>query len=157
MNCIRPFMQRLYRLSFCASLLILSSLSFNALLMADSHHHHRQTDDLELGIELETKFWTLVQNHEVEKFSKKLTPIFQGLNVSGAYTRDQQIEGLAAATLTNFAIYNPVATRFHDILVFSYDFVAIGNGLTSGPTITIWKKYSHSWKIISHSYVPFTD
>lgn len=154
MSYVRPFMQKLCRVSFCVSLFTLSSVSFNATLNAESRHHHK-SDALELGIALETRFWNLVENHNVEKFSAKLAHIFQGLNVSGVYTIEEQINGLAQANLVSFEINNPKSHRFSDILVFSYDFVASGTGLTSGPSITVWKKDDNYWKIISHSYVPF--
>ncbi len=143
-----------YRLSFCISLFVLSALNFTTL---HADHHHSQSDDLELGIALETEYWTLVQNKNVKKFSAKLLPIFQGLNILGVYTREEQISGLAASTLFSFSINNPVSHRSGDTLVFSYDFVAIGSGLTSGPSITVWRKHKHSWKIASHSYVPFVE
>lgn len=159
MNLIESFKQKLYKickLGFCASVFVLSSFSFNASLNANSHDS-QYTDALELGIYLESKFWTSVQDQNVKEFSNSLAHIFQGLNISGVYTREQQIEGLTGATLANFTFNNPIATRLHDVLVFSYDFVAIGSDLTSGPSITVWKKHAHCWKIVSHSYVPFID
>lgn len=155
MNLIQSFKQRLYsNLGFFVSLFVLSVLSFNMTLSADNHSCNH-SNSLELGIALETNYWTLVQEQKVKKFSNKIAHIFQGLNVSGIYTRAQQIDGLTGATLARFRIKNPIAHRFEDVLVFSYDFIATGSDLTSGPTMTVWKKYDLSWKIVSHSYVPF--
>lgn len=157
MNFIHSFKQRVYRtcnLGFCASLFVLSALSFNTTLNADDNSCNH-SNSLELGIALETNYWNLVQEQNVKKFSNKIAHIFQGLNISGIYTRDQQIDGLTGATLRSFCIKNPIAHRFEDVLVFSYDFIARGSDLTSGPTLTVWRKYENSWKIVSHSYVPF--
>lgn len=145
-------MNLLYKAFF--TLLVLFGFSFNSSLNA-TYIDRQQSDPLELGVSLETEFWTLVQEHNVKRFSKKLAPIFQGLNISGSYTREQQISGLAGATLTGFAINNPVVTRSGNTLVITYNFVATDSNLTNGPSITIWKKYGCSWKIVSHSYVPF--
>ncbi|WP_068469555.1 nuclear transport factor 2 family protein [Candidatus Protochlamydia phocaeensis] len=158
MNLIKLAKQKLNRagkLGLFAGLFALSAISVNMPVNAEGFHRHHSDDDVELGFLLETQFWTAVQNRDIDRFSKKLAPIFQGLNISGAYTREQQITGLANSTLISFVIDNPVATRFQNTLIFSYDFVAVGSGLTSGPSITVWKKYGYSWRIVSHSYVPF--
>lgn len=152
MSYIRSSIQKLSLLSICLSLLTLSIVCFTSPLNAESQNQ-QNAENLKLGISLETKFWNLVQQHNVEKFSEKLAYIFQGLNASGVYTRQQQITGLSEAGLISFQLRNPKATRSHDVLVFSYEFIAVGTGLTSGPSITVWKKYKNSWKIVSHSYV----
>ena len=155
MNFIKSCKRKLVKackLGFCVSLFAFSALSLN---IAYANCHHPSSDDLELGIELETNYWTQVQEHNVKEFSHLIAPIFQGINISGVYTRDQQIAGLAKSTLASFSINNPIAKRDHDVLVFSYDFVAIESNLTNGPSITVWKKIDCSWKIISHTYVPF--
>lgn len=154
MGYIRSCVQKLSRMSFCLGIFTLSALCSTTTLTAENSNH-QNSENLKLGISLETRFWNLVQKQEVEEFSEKLAPIFQGLNVSGVYTRSQQIAGLAQASLISFQIRNPIATRSQDVLVFSYEFVAVGTGLTSGPSITVWKKHEHTWKIVSHSYVPF--
>jgi hypothetical protein len=142
-------------LSCCIGLLTLSSFSYQASLHAECHHC--QDDALKLGIELETNFWNLVKRHEVHKFSKKLAPIFQGLSINGVFTREQQIDSLARITLIGFKIENPRATCSGNVLVFSYDFIADGIGLTNGPTTSVWKKYHHAWRMINHSFVPFVE
>ncbi len=156
---------RSYKFSLCISLFILLAVSFYADLSAhhsshSSDHCHDSKDDpsnaTALGLALETRFWTFVQNQQVEKFSKKISSIFQGLNIQGIYTREEQIAGLATSTLTSFEILNPKGTRSGDVLVFSYEFiVGVGSDLTPGPELTIWKKHGDSWQMVSQSYVPF--
>lgn len=150
---------KISKLGLCLTLFSLSSLSFNtdlhALNVEAKAHGHHSEDAVRLGTRLETEFWTLVQDQNIKEFSKKFTKIYQGFNISGAFSRSQQIKGLTGATLSGFTINNPVATRFQDVLVFSYDFVAFDSNLVSGPSVTIWKKYNKTWKIVSHSYVPF--
>lgn len=156
MTVITSFKHNLYQFIFCISLCALSCVSFhNPLNAFCDRHPHESKDPLELALALETNFWTLVQNHEVKKFSKLLASIFQGINISGAFDREEEIAGLATATLSSFSLNNPRATRFRDVLVFTYDFVATDSNLTNGPTISVWKKHDHSWKIVSHSFVPF--
>lgn len=112
--------------------------------------------DLELGIRLETCFWKTVQRQNICELSQKISAIFQGLNISGIYTREEQISGLTGVLLPFFEINDPVATRCNDVLVFSYEFVApVESGLISGPSLTVWRKENRCWKIVSHSYVPF--
>lgn len=144
------------RISFCAGLFVLSTLGFqSASLHATSSTSHH-CSDLELGIHLETCYWKAVQEQNIDKISEKVAHIFQGLNLSGVYTREEQIAGLTGITLPFFSIKNPVATRHDDVLVFSYNFIAPDeSGLTNGPTISVWKKCDCSWKLVSHSYVPF--
>ncbi len=115
----------------------------------------RKSQTTALGLKLESQYWTLVQKKDVKGFSRKIAPIFQGLNAQGAYTRSQQISGLANANLVSFSLDNPVVTRFRDVLVISYNFTAVGTGLTSGPSITVWQIECGCWKIVSHSYFPF--
>ena len=149
-------LKKLSQLSCCIYAFVLLGLSVIPLsLLANCHPHHRHQDALELGIALETEFWTLVQKQKVDKFSKKISPIFQGLNESGVYNRREQIDSLTGVTLTSFLINNPKSHRSHDVLVFSYDFIALGSDLLSGPSLTVWRKIDGSWKMVSHSYVPF--
>lgn len=148
---------RTYRLGICAGVLALSTLNMGivAHVQADDHcHHHHPHNDAELGIALETEFWNLVQEHDIPGYSEKLSRIFQGSNSDGIYTREEQIVGLVGAKLESFVLADPVTTRHHDILVFSYNFRASGSNLVSGPSITVWKKSGCHWKIVSHSYFP---
>lgn len=144
-------------ISFCLFLFVL--VCFTPLLQANfhpqPHPNARSEDALELGLALETEFWTLVQEHKVQEFAQKISPIFQGLSIAGIDTRDEQINGLASSIVGSFSIQNPVASRFGDTLVISYDFIAVNSNLTSGPTISIWKKSGCNWRMVSHSYVPF--
>ena len=175
MNSFLSFQQQFfqsYKFGLYIGLLALSVLSFQVDLRADHSDAYTSNyfDHLEqelsdattlrdataLGLTLETRFWTLVQNQKVEKFSKKIAHIFQGLNIQGIYTREEQITGLTGATLTSFEIQNPKGTRSGNTIVFSYEFIiGAGSSLTPGPDISIWKKHGDSWKIVSHSYVPF--
>lgn len=144
------------RLSFCVSLFVLSAMSFQTTSLYAKSNIADHCSNLELGIYLETNFWETVEQQNIAKLSKKIAHIFQGLSLSGVYTREDQISGLTGVTLTFFSINQPVATRQKDVLVFSYNFIAPNeSGLVSGPTISVWKKTNCSWKMVSHSYVPF--
>lgn len=161
MNFIRSFKKQSCKANLicfytCLFILCLSALNCsNKLIAIDIQNRQERT--LELGIHLETGFWNLVKRQENKRAAKKIALAFQGLNKHGIYDREQQIDGLTGTTLNHFSIKNPVAHRSQNVLVFSYDFVAAGSDLTSGPNITIWKKDGKSWRIVSHSYVPFPN
>lgn len=101
------------------------------------------------------RFWRDVQHQDVAGYSSQLALRFQGLNIQGHYDRNEQIEGLENLTVTKFKIKNLHAARYDDTLVISYDFLAKGEGITSGPSIDVWFHRNSEWKQISHSYVPF--
>lgn len=117
---------------------------------------HADNNDLasiqRLALELETNFWTLVENHSAEELKEKISDIFQGQNPNGFTNRSQFIAGLLKASPTSFSLNNLIATRNHNVLVVTYNFSAAGTGLVNGPTISVWKKGEHHWKLISHSY-----
>lgn len=145
-----------FRLSLYTCLFIFSTLSFQETYLHATCSTFDHCNALELGLRLETEYWETVQQQEIARLSKKIACIFQGLNISGIYTRQQQITGLTGVRLPFFFIENPVATCCQDTLVFSYDFIApVESGLVSGPTLSIWRKFNCTWKLVSHSYVPF--
>lgn len=135
-------------------------------------------DPTKLGKQLETQFWNAVKKQNVNRFSDKLAHIFQGLNLEGVYTREEQIDGLTGAVIVSFEINNGVGHRRGKDLVFSYDLMTVSDDVVSGPNLSIWRFYplkgnerleDHSscsesssgnnnhkgvWKMISHSYVP---
>jgi hypothetical protein len=122
-----------------------------AYAQGDSSTHETE----KLAKKLVNKFWKDVEHQDVKAYSKLLAPHFQGINISGAYTRAQQISGLKGLTVTSFKITKLIASRFQDTLVISYDFTAQGMGIVSGPSVDIWHKKDQKWKQISHTYVPF--
>ena len=150
---------KLYKFNFHVILFILLGLAtsfLNASNHSDSSHHDKESQhNLELGLFLEKKFWMSVQKKKIEKTSKMLASAFQSLNPNGIQNKKQQIEQLVAANLLGFGFNHPKATRKGNTLVFSYDLLAIGNGVVSGPQITVWKKLRSGWKIISRSEEPF--
>lgn len=143
-------------LSFCTAFFVFSALNFLPASLHAKPCKCNSSNELELGLQLETNFWKTVQKQNIDKLSKKIARIFQGINIAGIYTREEQISGLTGVTLTNFAITHPVSHCRKDVLVFSYDFFApVESGLINGPTLSVWKKFGDSWKMVSHSYVPF--
>lgn len=132
-------------MTFCNSLLTLNA----------SHSSHHFQRNLKLALSLENDFWVAVQKGKVHRFEEMISSDFQGFNSDGSYDKKQQIKGFKAASLLGFGINNPVVTREGDNLIFSYTLIAIGNGITSGPQITMWRKHHSAWKVITHSYVPF--
>lgn len=147
-------MSHVAALGVYVSLFALSAMSFHATSLYAVAEV--QCSDLELGIRLETSFWKAVQRQNVREISRKISAIFQGLNISGIYTKEESIAGLTGVDLPFFEINDPVATRCNDVLVFSYEFVAPEESdLISGPTLSVWRKDCQSWKLVSHSYVPF--
>lgn len=159
MNGIQSFQQRLYKafkLGLSVSLLALSGLSFHAATLNAASGHHCESDS-ELGLKLENRFWNSVKNQNIWELSEQLAPNFQGLNISGIYSKskEEQVRGLTGVTLSSFTIHQPHATRDGDILVFSYEFRINGKPpLTGGPNLSVWKKYGDCWKMVNHSYVP---
>lgn len=108
-----------------------------------------------LARRLVTQFWNDVKHQDVKAYSHLLAPHFQGINISGVYTRSDQISGLQSLTVTKFKITKLIASRFNSTLVISYDFSAKGKDIVSGPCIDVWHKNGPHWKQVSHTYVPF--
>ncbi|MBS0635323.1 MAG: hypothetical protein JSR37_07670 [Verrucomicrobia bacterium] len=107
------------------------------------------------GYRLVHSFWNCVMNQDVVCYSKKLACNFQGLNLDGVYTQQDQISGLLGLTVTSFELQNLLTAKSGNTLVISYDLYATGEGIVSGPSIDVWHKTHDGWKMISHSYVPF--
>lgn len=148
------FFHKNWFINFFKAIFCLSILNFSFCTAAAQVEDHRFQSDLELGVFLETRFWNLVEQHDVPGFSDEISHIFQGLNASGVYSRENQITGLAGVTIDSFAINDPIVTRHCDVLVIGYNFAATGEGIVSGPSISVWKKTERSWKWVSHSYFP---
>lgn len=119
-------------------------------------HAHREQSTQQLGFELETQFWNLVQKHDVKGFSEKISDAFQADSFLGILNRDQEIAGLSNGGLQTFTLQNMVVTRDHNVLIVSYIFEAISAHLTNGPTISVWKKSGSEWKLVSHSFFPLS-
>lgn len=131
------------------SLILMLAMFWNGNAIAADHCDRPITS---FAIELETNFWNLVQDHDVEGFSNKMSHIFQGLGPSGIISRDQQIASLSNANIDVFSLLNVVVTHHHGVIIISYYFSVVGTGVVSGPTISVWKQEKHHWKMISHSY-----
>lgn len=139
-------------------MLTLSSLFISPEIQAHECSGHESSEPFfnEIGTQLVTQFWNDVENQDVKAYSHKLACSFQGLNTNGIYDRNDQITGLENLTVTDFLLVNVVSAWHHGTLVVSYEFFAEGTGIVSGPSIDIWQKTTcGSWKLISHSYVPF--
>lgn len=115
---------------------------------------HEESNE-ELATQLVNRFWKNVEHQRTKAYSNLLAIGFQGLNEQGHYDREDQIRGLKHSTLRSFKIKHLTAKRYAETLVISYDFYAHGKGLTSGPSIDVWHRRNRTWKLISHSYVPF--
>src|SRR5262249_33012296 len=106
---------------------------------------------------LVSEFWLNVVIQDVEAYSNLIAKEFQGLNVSGHFNKEDAVKGLMNLTVDSFILKNLVAARYHHTLVISYDFLAKGHGIVSGPTFDVWHKIGSHWKLISHGYVPFPN
>lgn len=144
------------------SFVILLLLIFDAKVHANHHNHWElcHCNDLEHKAEelarcLVSTFWHDVVVQDVIAYSNLLSNQFQGLNLSGHYNKENQVTGLMQVTVNSFHLKNLVAAKYHHTLVVSYDFIASGKGIVSGPSIDIWNKIDSEWKLVSHSYVPF--
>ncbi len=145
---------KISRVGFYAGILALCplSLTISGSVQAESHSH--EDNDLELGLKLETKFWTAVENQDVEKYSEKLSHIFQARSPTALYTREETINWLATVTLTSFTVTEETATRADNTLVVSYLFTATGTNISTSSTIvSVWKKQKGHWKLISRAFV----
>lgn len=142
--------------SLYASMLIFGSFCVNQNANANecSDSPFKNSTD-KLASKLVNHFWDEVQQQNVTGYSHLITTDFQGLNIHGVFNKEDQVSGLQGLTVTKFKIENLVAARYKSSLVISYDFLAEGKGIVSGPSIDIWHKKEGHWKQISHSYVPF--
>ena len=119
---------------------------------ANAKNSHSETT----GYHLVNSFWTNVMKQDVRAYSNMRASNFQGLNIDGIYSRQDQITGLSNLSVTSFQLNNLTTSRFGKTLVISYNFNATGDGIVSGPSIDVWHKSGKTWKQISHSYVPFS-
>ncbi len=141
-------------LIFCL-LFCISSCGY--LAAAQARVKSEKIDTQAIGYHLVNSYWKNVMQQDVASYSSKIACNFQGLNTHGIYTRENQITGLSNLTVTAFTLSNLTTSRFGKTLVISYNFYATGEGIVSGPSIDIWHKCGKKWKLISHSYVPFTS
>lgn len=132
---------------------VIGMLCMNQTALAHECSDHSSSEHL--ATELVHQFWNDVKRQNVEAYSRLISSDFQGLNTDGIYNRKNQISGLEGLTVRSFSIQNLTAARYDNTLVISYDFVARGRGIVSGPSIDVWHKRKYKWKLVSHSYVPF--
>lgn len=148
---MKSFMPKLCKLGFFLSLFFLMSLTLNTSLNATPC---RKTA-LQVGLALQERFWTAVQNQEVDRYSKMLTPIFQGISDKGTYDKAYKILKLKASNLTHFEIRNPEAHYQDGVLIFKCVFIVpVESNLRSGPQLVIWKKVKNKWRMFSLSHSP---
>ncbi len=143
---------RVCTLGLVSSLVALGVVGTSQNAYAEETFH---TPTEQLAKKLVKRFWTAVKHQHVHAYSNLLAPQFQGMNISGSFTRSQQISGLKNLTLTKFKISQLVASRHNDALVVTYNFTAKGKHVVSGPSMDIWQRQGRHWKQISHTYVPY--
>lgn len=137
-------------------IILLAVTSFSGSLHAKSSRCSvsDRLSPLELGLALETEFWTAVQEQHINKFTKMVDRTFQGLILSGVITRQDWIDSLTGKTLASFRFENAIASRKKNVLVISYDFFGTGSDVTDGPTVDTWIKKDGVWTMTSTSFVP---
>jgi hypothetical protein len=159
------FFQQLLKISGRISLtgIYASLLLLGSFCLTETAHAHcdkcssssKEISTQKLARSLVKHYWNEVKEENVKGYSRLIALGFQGLNINGIYNRNDQISGLQGLTVTKFRIEDLVAARYKNTLVISYEFLAEGTGIVSGPSIDIWFENDGEWKLISHSYVPF--
>lgn len=149
---------------FFATVMAVGAISSTSSLegLSTWHHggdlsDHEEYSPKEIGKKLVNEFWRDVKYQRVKAYSNLIAHDFKGLNEGGHYDREDQIAGLEGLTVTEFDIRRLTAARYGKTLVISYNFVAEGTGITSGPSIDVWREINNEWFIVSHSYVPFVQ
>ncbi len=138
------------------SLFVLGSFCVNQTAQADEcANSYSEISTEKLARSLVKHFWNEVKEQNVIGYSHLITNDFQGINVEGIFNKEDQVSGLQSSRVTKFKLKDLIAARHGNTLVISYEFLAEGSGIVSGPSIDIWYKKEGHWKIISHSYVPF--
>ena len=138
----------------CLSLMVLGTVTLTPAPLLSLSIFDFVTPEA-FGKALVTNFWNQVVQQDVKGYSFLIAKNFQGLNTDGVYNRDDQISGLQGLTVTSFTLENVFVAKYHRTLVISYDFIAEGEGIVSGPSIDVWHDRDGHWKLVSHSYVPF--
>lgn len=134
-----------YHLIFFSILFVF--LSFNATVL-NAGSDRNSLRDLKLALSLTKKFWMSVQQKKHTRTSKMLAKIYQALNPEGVIrTKNQQLKIFQDVDLIGFGFNKPNATRKDGALVFTYDLIAIGEGIRSGPRTMVWKKIRSNRKI----------
>lgn len=136
---------------------LFKGLFFSLLLMGFTTAAFADQDVTREAKKLEDHFWKLVQKHDTKGLEKTISPIFQGLNVDGPYSKQEQIDGLAGADLESFTLTDFIAHGDKNTIVSTYTFEFVGSGLTPGFNLSIWEKKDNQWHLIGHSYVPFPE
>lgn len=157
MNAIFKWLKQVKITFPLACILGIGSFCISANVQARCHYGNDFSQDYaqKLGRLLATRYWKDVEKQNVEAYSNKIACTFQGLNVDGIYNRDDQINGLMNLTVTQFKLKNLVVADHRETLVISYDLIAQGEGIVSGPSMDTWQRICNEWQLISHSYVPF--
>lgn len=134
-------------------------VALNMLLVFSSikgHERNHRNDCAELlAKNLVTHFWKDVQRQDIASYSSKVASNFQGLSLAGHDNKASLIAGLSKITLEQLTLKNIKAVKYEKTLVVSYDLLAKGSNVSSGPNIDVWHQCKSQWKLISHSYVPF--
>lgn len=147
--------KKVYNIALAASLMAIGLICCSLPIGAAEHCSDANSSADKLGCKLVSHFWSDVQHQDVAGYSRLLAARFQGLNTDGHYDKKEQISGLKDLTVSKFALKHLIAAQYGNTLVVSYDFVAKGQGIVSGPSIDVWQKKSCQWKLVSHSYVPY--
>lgn len=151
------------RLIFYSVLFLLVGFNAAALNAEDDKQSQR---DLKKVLSLEKKFWRRVQKKKFNQLKNLMSSSYQKLGPSGvAMNKQKQIDELKESDLLGFGFNRPKVTRKGGTLTFSYDLIAIGDRIESGPQIVVWKiiksKCNKSkWKLISRSnqlFIPPTN
>lgn len=158
MKSIKQYMNKFYcaiNIGICTGVLATGGLALFPTIQVQASS---DTSIQSLAIELETQFWTAVQNRDSHYLDITIIPIFQGIGLNvgdnlGVSTREDEITNLLNSMMSGFTLENIVATKHHHTLVVTYTLLPVNSvNLPDGPIVSIWEKFDGHWKLISQNF-----
>lgn len=155
----------------CMGVLFLAGLGLAPASKVEAHDHVH-----ELAFKLENDLGNAVENHEIKKFSKMISKIFQGETTGGIVDRNEYILALSNTNIESFGIHNLVAKKYKSVLTVYYNVISVDteNTISDNNIVSVWqriKNHEHhdnnslssqnssddeKWLLVSQSSIPNT-
>jgi hypothetical protein len=137
----------------CTIMLVTSALAFAPAAAAP---RAQNSDAVETGKELATKFFTLIQKKDAAGLDKMLSPAFQLERADGTGSgKADYLKNLP--TLNSFELSDFSASRVGSVLVVRY--LATATGIVNGkpytpgpaPRLSVFARNGKRWQIVAHA------
>lgn len=109
------------------------------------------------GGRLETLWWDMQKNQDIEGLTKIMSPAFQSINSKGAQDLAFNLAIIKSEKLGDYRLSNIKVTQSQDNLIITYQIAVsenyLGKSMSAKPhyRMDVWKKSSTGWQIIAHA------